>query len=214
MESLADMEERKRTGQYQQRRYLLRNDAGEVVKELPIPSHPNGATWFRYVEFKDSYFGYLWQPDRNRMGLHSTIAGEDWKRLGCLKGYWLDRQGNVEEACIPYGPWGPDCNVFVYPVKDGYVIIKKELERDSMYYTTEKVYRKLLEGEFSDISVSPDGSRIAFGHGPPLPVHMRQQKPFRPYKAPHVTFTSLKSIDLSRLDRNQFNPLPEVNHAD
>ena len=201
-----------RLGHPPRRPMLHRDEQGEVIRELDIPGHR--FTWgFRYVWFKDKYFGHLTQPDvLNRIEPNTKVRGEDWHRIGYLAGYWFDPDsGGVEEVRIPAGPWADNFHVRIFPVRDGYLIIHDSMDEEVAYYVTQTHYVRLLSGDaISNPCVSPDGCKIAFSHAGDASRHF----PTRPYEAEGYSFSRIKAIDLCSLDQDLFTPLPGDGHVD
>lgn len=129
--------------------FVLHSFDESRVIELPF----TGTLWVSgmYFEFKNAYFIY-------RHSQHELLVGKT-----CGDGGWYWPDGAVESICIPLDyRWQSAGAVKIVPLKSGFFITMHKREYQGGYFTDQGKILHVTDGQLDQVSVSPDGCKVAF----------------------------------------------------
>lgn len=104
--------------------------------------------------------------------------------------WWLQRDGKMTSISFPkHSSWLSRGRLYVYPLKDGYLALYKcrgksfaDSGASGLYLVKGENIEKVLLGEISGVSISPDGCRAAFSHARNTAELLSQKKPYQTIK--------------------------------
>lgn len=145
----------------------------DIRIKLPFSASDIGAACTRFFAFKDAYFLFdCLAPHGPDGGIAQRAA---WAATNCLPAWWLWSDGRTEKTCIPFGPWAIEAGWGVAPTAKGLFLYSLDYDsRSDMgpaggYLAAGDGVRKIIDGwievggSTSNLGVSSDGCRIAFG---------------------------------------------------
>jgi hypothetical protein len=153
----------------------FRSDGKREWVELPIGTREVWHSLVNYAPFKRSYLLYPMTYIEPMTGKEEPIG--PWPKEKPVRIWWLSPKGTVTTETVPYMPFMRGGSRGYFPAKTGIFIYTHKTDGLGKpgdaggYLARNGRVTKLITGLLDDVSVSPDGCRVASIHDPYDTVH-------------------------------------------